>query len=138
MTEATWVVQLSDHEAFGLTVAESLMLGTPVIVTDIPAFHEIGCNEDNSIFLDLNMSNVDLELIKKGKTPFKYTPPKSNWDKYLDNNREYDPNKLVEVTIKRSYTDIEMGRKLLKGEKEKMPILRASYLEAKELVEWLY
>ena len=138
MTEATWVVQLSDHEAFGLTVAESLVLGTPVIVTDIPAFHEIGCNEDNSIFLDLNMSNVDLELIKKGKQPFKYTPPKSNWDKYLDNNREYDPNKLVEVTIKRNYTDIEMGRKLIKDGKEKMTILRASYLEAKELVEWLY
>lgn len=136
MKEASYLVQLSDHEAFGLSVAESLILGTPVIVTDIEAFHEIGCNEDNAIFLNLFMTDVNIDEILKGKKPFKYTPPKSKWNKYLDNNREYDPNKEVEVRVLRRYTDIVLKRKLLRGATERMTIERASYLESKELVEW--
>ena len=107
IAESTYLVQLSDSEAFGLSVAESLILGTPVIVTDIPAFHEIGCNENNSIILDLNMLNVDIDKIINSKFDFKYKPPKSNWGKYLDNKSTYDPNELVEVEVlKRKYTDI--------------------------------
>lgn len=139
MTEATWLVQLSDHEAFGLSVAEALILGTPVIVTDIPAFHEIGCNDSNSIILDLFMTNVDIDKIVEGKKPFKYTPPKSNWDKYLDNNREYNPNELVDVKVIKKYTDVELGQKLerftISGKTIPMTKLRASYLEAKSLVK---
>ena len=138
MAEATWVVQLSDHEAFGLTPCESLILGTPVIVTDIPAFHEIGCNENNSIFLDLNMTNVDIDKIKKGLPKFEYTPPKSNWKKYLSGDRDYDPNSLIEVEIKRTYTDVVLKRKLKRDAIEKMTRVRASYLEAKGLVQCCY
>lgn len=136
IAESTYLVQLSDHEAFGLSVAESLILGTPVIVTDIPAFREIGCNEDNAIILDLYLTNLDIDEIVKGKKTFNYTPPKSNWNKYLDNNREYDPNDLVEVTILRRYTDIVLKEKIPRGETRKMTKLRASYLESKGLVEW--
>lgn len=135
MAEATWVLQPSDHEAFGLSVAESLILGTPVLITDIPAFREIGCNETNSIMFDLDMKNVDIDKIKKGLPPFKYNPPKSNWSKYLDNNREYDPNELVEVKVIRTYIDITLGKKLFKNKIEKMTRVRASYIEAKGYVE---
>lgn len=136
MAEASYLVQLSDHEAFGLSVAEALVLGTPVIVTDIPAFHEIGCNENNAIILDLFLTNLNIEEILKGKKPFKYTPPKSNWGKYLDNNREYNPNELVNVKVRKRYTDVELGEKLNRGDVRNMTILRASILEAKGLVEW--
>jgi glycosyltransferase involved in cell wall biosynthesis len=136
IAESSYLVQLSDHEAFGLSVCESLILDTPVIVTDIPAFHEIGCNEENAIFLDLNMSNLDINKILEGKKPFKYTPPKSNWGKYLDNSKQYDPNKIVEVTVTKRYTDIQLNKKLKRGDKEKMTIQRASILEAKGLIEW--
>lgn len=136
IAESSYLVQLSDHEAFGLSVAESLVLGTPVLITDIPAFHEIGCNESNSIMVDLFLTNFSIDKILEGKKPFKYTPPKSNWDKYLDNNREYNPNEMVDVKVIKRYTDIELGEKLQRGEIRKMTKLRASYLEAKELVEW--
>ena len=136
IAESSYLVQLSDHEAFGLSVAESLILGTPVIVTDIPAFHEIGCNENNAIILDLFLTNLNIEEILKGKKPFKYTPPKSNWGKYLDNNREYNPNEKVDVKVIKRYTDIELKEKLNRGDVRNMTILRASYLEAKGLVEW--
>lgn len=136
IAEATYLVQLSDSEAFGLSVAESLILGTPVIVTDIPAFHEIGCNDNNSIILDLNMLNVDIDKIVNSKFDFKYTPPKSNWGKYLDNKSTYDPNELVEVEIlKRKYYDMELKEELNRGDKRKMTRARKAYLEAKEFVK---
>ena len=138
MAEASYVVQLSDHEAFCFTVVESLVLGTPVIITDIPVFNEIGCNESNSIKLNLNMTNVDIDEILKGKKPFKYTPPKSNWSKYLDNNSTYNPNNIIDVKVIRRYTDVELGKKLLRGDIKPMSKLRASILEAKGLVEWYY
>ena len=136
IAEATYLVQLSDSEAFGLSVAESLILGTPVIVTDIPAFHEIGCNENNSIILNLNMLNVDIDKIINSKFDFKYKPPKSNWGKYLDNNSVYDPNELVEVEVlKRKYTDIELKEELKRGDIRKMTKQRKAYLEAKGFVK---
>lgn len=136
IAESSYLVQLSDHEAFGLSVAESLILGTPVIVTDIPAFHEIGCNENNAIILDLFLTNLNIEEILKGKKPFKYTPPKSNWGKYLDNNREYNPNEMVDVKVIKRYTDLELKEKLNRGDVRNMTILRASILEAKGLIKW--
>lgn len=138
MAEASYVVQLSDHEAYCFTVVESLVLGTPVIITDIPVFNEIGCNESNSIKLNLNMTNVDIDEILKGKKPFKYNPPKSNWGKYLDNNSKYNPNNIIDVKVIRKYTDVELGKKLLRGDIKPMSKLRASILEAKGLVEWYY
>ena len=112
------------------------MLGTPVIITDIPAFHEIGCNENNSIILDLNMLNVDIDKIINSKFDFKYKPPKSNWGKYLDNKSTYDPNELVEVEVlKRKYTDVELKEELKRGDIRKMTKQRKAYLEAKGFVK---
>ena len=136
MKEATYVLQLSDHEAFGLSVCESLVLGTPVIITDIPAFHEIGCNETNSIMVDLNMQNVDIEAIKKGKKPFCYTPPKSNWGKYLDNKSNYNPNDKVKVKTLKNIWLIEEDKHIKRGKEIELTNIRASELEAKGYVEW--
>lgn len=137
MAESTYLVQLSDYEAFGLSPAEALSLGTPVIVTDIEAFHEIGCKDgENAIFVDLNMLNVDIDRIVKGLPKFTYTPPKSNWDKYLDNNSTYNPNDLVEVTVlKRKYFDIELKKWFKYGDNPLMTKKRKAYLEAKGFVE---
>ena len=140
VAESSYLVQLSSCESFGLSVCESLILGTPVIITDLPVFNEIGCNESNSIKLDLNMLNVDVDKIVKGLEPFKYTPPKSNWNKYLNNNSTYSPNEKVYVKVIKKYTDIELKEKLdrfaISGKLIPMTKLRASILEAKGLVEW--
>ena len=140
VAESTYLVQLSSHEAFGLSVAEALTLGTPVIVTDIPAFREIGCiHGKNAIICDLDMKNVDVDMIKKGLPKFTYKPPKSNWDKYLDNDTDYNPKELIEVRVKKKWFDIETGihhaphpTKTVRVRKE-----RASYLESLGIVEVL-
>ena len=78
-------VQLSDNEGFCLSVVESLMRGTPVIATDLPVLRELGLNEDNSIILPLDMSDIPVERIKKvHDLKFSYKQPKDLWDKYLD------------------------------------------------------
>lgn len=140
MQKADYVAQLSEHEAFGLSVAESLSLGTPVIVTDIPAFKEIGCKHGkNAVICDLDMKNVDVEMIKNGLPKFTYKPPKSNWDKYLDNGSDYNPKEIVEVLVKRKWWDIEndIHYKPSSINKVKVRRERASYLESLGIVEIL-
>lgn len=136
MEQATYVVQLSSHESFGLTVAESLMLGTPVIITDIPAFKEIGCKHgENAIICDLDMRNVDIELIKKGLPQFEYNPPKSNWGKYLSNKGNYNPQEKIKVRTLRRIWLIEEDIHIDFNKEIEVTKARASELESKGLVE---
>ena len=135
IAKASYLVQLSDHEAFCYSVVESLMVGTPVIVTDLPVFKELGVKHgENAIVCDLDMSNVDLHKIENGLPPFKYEPPKDNWDKYLDNNTDYTPDKKFKVKVRKNYTDINLGHQD-KGAILEMPALRVAELENKGYVE---
>lgn len=130
IAKSHYVAQLSKHEAFGYTPVESLTIGTPVIVTDLPVFKELGIKHgENAIVCDYNMKNLDIDMIKKGLPDFTYTPPKSEWDRYLDNNTKYNPNKKVEVRAKISYTDTYLNRKVQINEEFKIPIWRAKMLE---------
>jgi glycosyltransferase involved in cell wall biosynthesis len=135
IAKADYLVQLSDCEAFCYSVVEALTVGTKVICTDLPVYKELGLNKENAIIYDLNMKNVNIEDIKK-EYKFKYNPPKENWSKYLSMKKNYNPNELVEVKVIKDYTDMELNKKLKKDDIEKMTKQRASYLEAKELVEW--
>lgn len=137
--ESTYLVQLSDHESFGLSVAESLTLGTPVIVTDIPAFHEIGCKHGiNAIICDLDMKNVDIELIKKGIPPFEYTPPKSNWNKYLNKESNYNAEDKIKVRLIKRLYDTYEDKHYIYGEEVYMKKWRVSELESKDIVERIW
>ena len=139
MEEATYVVQLSDHESFGLTVAESLMLGTPVIITDIPAFKEIGCKHgENAIICDLAMKNVDVSLIIKGIPEFTYKPPKSNWDKYLSKESNYNPNDKIKVRTLRRVWLAEENIHIGYNEEAELSKSRVSELESKGIVERIW
>ena len=132
--KADYLVQLSDCEAYCYSVVESLMVGTPVLTTDLPVFKELGLDDSNSIKYSENM-DVN-KLLEKKK--FKYEPPKDTWNKYLPTKKEYNPNELVKVRAKRKYTDIELNRSIDRGEVFETTKERASYLENKELIEWLY
>lgn len=136
MVKADFLVQLSDCEAFCYSVVEALTLGVPVIATDLPVYKELGLNETNSIICDMNMNNIDLTKLNK-KYEFNYQAPQETWNKYLSEKKEYNPNEIVNVKVLRAYTDIELGIKLKRDEIKEMQQARASYLEAKGLVEIL-
>lgn len=139
--QSTYLVQLSDHESFGLSVAESLILGTPVIITDLPAFKEIGCRHGiNAVVCDLDMRSVDVPLIQKGVPAFKYVPPKSNWDKYLSKVGTYNPKDTVPVRTLRRYYDMDLNEQFdyNKVIENKITKARASELECKGIVERIW
>lgn len=136
ISKADYLVQLSDCEAYCYSVVEALTLGVPVITTDLPVFKELGLNETNAIICNMEMTNFDINKIKKDYN-FKYEPPKEMWGKYLSQKGNYDLNEKVNVKVLRSYTDIELGTKLKRYEVYEMPQARASYLESKDLVEIL-
>ena len=136
IAESTWLVQLSDAEAFCYSVVESLILGTKVIVTDLPVYKELGIDLSYAVICDLNMTNVDIDRISAGYGKFKYTPPKSDWGKYLSKEKKYDKDKLVDVKLLVSnFNDVYEKRHFEKsGVVYSTPEWRASCLEAKGYV----
>lgn len=136
VAESSYLVQLSDCESFGLSVCESLILGTPVIITPLEAFKEIGCIHGvNAVVCDFNMEKVDLSMIKENNLKFDYKPPKSTWDKYLSNKGTYNPNEKIKVrTTKRIY-DIELDRHYIRNQEVELTRARVAELEAKGLVK---
>lgn len=103
-----YLVQLSSSEAYCFSVVQAEMLGVPVIVRDLEVWKEIGLKDkENAFILNYDMSDIPVDEIYKGLKDFKYSPPKSEWDKYLNNKSEYDPEKEVEVTPLCKFWDIE-------------------------------
>lgn len=134
IAKADYLVQLSDCEAYCYSVVEALTLGIPVIATDLPVFKELGLNETNAIICNMEMTNFDINKLKKDYN-FKYEPPKETWGNHLSNKKEYNPDEKVNVKVLRTYTDIELGQKLFRNQIVEMKQSRASYLESKDLVE---
>lgn len=138
IAKADYLVQLSDCEAFCYAIVESLMVGTPVIATNLPILQELGVRDQKEAFiLDFNMNNIPLDQILKKPLKVAYNPPKANWDKYLDNNTDYDPCDIIEVRAKRSIYLIEEDIHTTRGKPIEIAKARASELECKDLVEIL-
>lgn len=136
MADSDFLVQLSDCEAYCYSAVEMLMLGKPVILTDLPVYKEIGIDKTMSIKLPLDFKDISIDKINelKGKK-IKYTPPKSEWDRYLDNDREYNANVKVRVKPLKSFLDIETGQKVnVFSDPYEVSLPRAIYLENKGLV----
>jgi glycosyltransferase involved in cell wall biosynthesis len=62
---ALFYITLPIHEGFGRTPLESLLNGTPAVVSDIPVFREL--LQSGVIFLPLDNMNMALEILRKNK-----------------------------------------------------------------------
>ena len=134
MKEADFLIQLSTSESYCFSVIESLYAcNKPVIVTYLPVYKELGLNDTNSIRLALNFDDIDEKLLYK-KYRFQYEPPEDNWSKLLakgKNTYKEEMNKLVSVECIKEYDDLELNRKIKKGE-----ILEVNTVRADELMEY--
>ena len=115
---ADYTVLLSDTEGFPYTAYESLLLGTPLLITKLPVLSELGANETNSIILDFDMSNLDVREIynRAGKFKFKYEPKKSEWLSLLSGPSSYTPPTTVTVQATLKYRDVVLNRVVNQGE----------------------
>lgn len=132
MKESDFLVQLSSSEAYCYSVVENLILGKPVIVTDLPVYKEIGLDDTNSIRLDLDFNNIDEnKLLKSYK--FTYEPKKDTWEDILAKGKstyKEDFKTIVKVKCITPYYDIE-----LKENKKKEDIYEVNKIRADELYE---
>lgn len=135
IADCDWLVQLSDSESYCLSVAEALTLGVPCIVTDLEVFEELGLNDNNSIRLNLDMSNVDIDKIYKGIKDFKWVAPKSEWGKYLSGESDYNAKRIVNVRASHTYDDVEKGERIIKGKEFSCSEKRKNYLLDRDLIE---
>ena len=132
--ESSWLVQLSDCESFGLSVCESLILGTPVIITPLEAFYEIGCKHGiNACVVDFNMNNVDIPMIVKNGLKFDYKWVKTGWSKYLGKGN-YNHNEKIKCKTLRRFYDLDLGIQYIRNQEIELTRARASELESKDLV----
>jgi len=56
-------VSCSKHEGFGIAAVEAMALGLPLILTDLPVYHEVTFN--NALFFDIRNPASFAELIKE-------------------------------------------------------------------------
>lgn len=97
LKRADFVAQLSDSEAFCMTALETATLGTPLLLTKIPSFIEMGLNDENAIYFDFDMSNVNecVEKMISKKFNFTYTPKKDIWDELLEKGKKERKQKPI-------------------------------------------
>lgn len=133
IADSDYLVQVSDTEAWSYSPIESLSLGTPVIVTPIPCFKEMGIEDGkNGYVLPFDMKDIDVEKIYNKIPKFEYVAPKDIYDTLLINEPStYDPNKKVWVKPLITYDDLELGiRKFKTDDPFEVSETRANELES--------
>ena len=132
IADADYLVQLSDTEAWSYSVLESLCLKTPVIVTPIPCFEEMGIKSGvNGYIIDFNMKNIPIDDIYNKIPKADFKAPKDIYDKLLiDSKSTYKPEKLVQCRALRTYNDVEFKERIIKGKllPDKITLSRAEEL----------
>lgn len=133
MPLADWFIQLSDDEAYCYSVVEANLQGVPCIITPCPVFEELGVK---GITVDFDLSNVDIETIKK---PYKveFNAPADRWVEILtDDKTNYEPPKetdLVHIRITKKYKDVILDRIVNSGEALTVTRKRLKELEEKDI-----
>lgn len=134
IANADYLVQLSDNEGYCYSVIESLIVGTPVIVTECPVFKELGVkNGVNGFILGFDLSNVPIDKIYKGLPEFEYKPKEDNWNKFLKPGKSTyreDLKIIVKVECIKEYIDLDFQRRIKPGE-----TFEVSKVRAEELLE---
>ena len=114
IADADYVLQLSnDMETYCYTVNEALGYGVPVVTTPLSIIKELPVTDNEHITLDWDCSNVEevaRQIFEKEVKPFKYIPPKDEWDKLLAKGEstyreELKMKYLVEATNKYKETN---------------------------------
>ena len=143
ISDADYLVQLSDNEGYCYSVVEALSVGTQVIVTDCPVFREIGVCEDNGFILPFDMRIIPIEqmyerVCKKRGYEFDWKAPEDRWGEILAPG---EPTYLAEleqdvlIVAKNKYIDMELGRVVMPGETYTVSKARADVLISGGMVE---
>lgn len=123
---ADYLVQLSDHEGFGYSVAEALVCSVPVLVTGFETTKELGVIDGvNGYIIPFDM---DFDVRKLLQVPeFEYTYDNKTivkqWRKLLGTAKpkhNYRPERVEIIEVVQKYDDIMLQRTMIPGSRIKV------------------
>ena len=120
--KADYLVQLSDAEAYSMSILEALALGTAVVSTPFRSVFEEGFEDGKTGYIIPFDMNFDVKkLLDVPKFEFEYDNEAiiKQWRAILGNTRpkqKYNPGQMVTIECTHDYRDVEMGRVIEKGE----------------------
>lgn len=140
IARADYLVQLSDQEGFGYSVAEALINHTAVICTPFKTTAELRVRDGiNGYILPFDMSYDVTRLLDVPTFDYAWDnkPIIKAWRKVLGNTKpkhDYIPPEYVDVVVKIEYRDLILKKTLQPGERASMPYPRAMELIEKGFV----
>ena len=120
--KADYLVQLSDKEAYSMSVLEALCLNTAVIATPFPSLFEEGFVDGKTGYvIPFDMQFDVKKLLDVPVFEFEYDNEAiiNQWRKILGNTKpkgNYKPQALVKIAITRKYHDNVLNRIVNIGE----------------------
>lgn len=142
IARADYLVQLSDQEGFGYSVAEALANNTAVICTPFETTKELGVVDGkNGYIIPFNMSFDVKKLLDVPQFEYESNNDAiiAKWRKAIGNlkpKHSYNPPKDVLVKVVSHYRDMQLDRSLYPGEVLRMtPERVAEILKVGNLVE---
>lgn len=132
--KADYLVQLSDAEAYSMSILEALSLNTAVLSTPFGSLLEEGFEDEKTGYIIPFDMNFDVKkLLNVPKFEFKYDNEAiiRQWRDILGKTKpkqKYDPNNRVKIECTQNYKDIELGREIKKGEQITVSEQRASQI----------
>lgn len=150
LKDADYTVLLSDSEGLPYTVQESLQYQVPCIVTDVGGCTELIKDGVNGYVVPLDMNFDVHKLLNIPKCKEYDNHALEDWLKYLGYKGKIDKQKIIdnfeeekEIMVKVRciydpyYDDIELKRRIVKGEEFEVEESRAEYLVQNKAVEIL-
>ena len=136
IAKADYLVQLSDQEGFGYSVAEALANKTAVIVTPFETTKELGVVDGvNGYIVPYDMHFDVKKLLSVPKFDYEYDNKKiiSQWRQMLGKTKPtkaYMPEKIVKCRVIRKYDDLFYEKTMREGDTFKIHESRAHFLES--------
>lgn len=132
IAKADYLVQLSDTEAYSMSILEALSLNTPVIATPFPSLFEEGfVDGETGYTVPFNMAFDVKKLLDIPVFEYKYDNEAiiKQWRMILGAKRPKRPRrkeKLTTIVCTRAYYDIEQSRTIAIGETLEVTETRAA------------
>lgn len=140
LTQADYVVLLSDSEACSYTLNEALYRNIPIISTPLPYLEEIGVKDGiNSYIMEFDCSNVNDIVNKIQNVPkFKFEKLKDDYvNIFAESKSRYKEERKMKVKVKAKiiFDDIEDETRREVGDEWICEKERAEYLEQHNAIE---
>lgn len=134
ISRADYLVQLSDQEGFGYSVAEALISGTAVICTPFSTTKELGVLDGvNGYIIPFDMNFDVRKLLDVPVFEYEYDNTKivSQWKRILGKphpTHSYDVGDLVQIEVTMDYRDTQFNKVFKRGMVLTMPRDRAEVI----------